>query len=57
LNKNPGEKFAESDLIGIPYRVVVSERNLAENKFEVKKRNEEEAKMIVEDELEKFLTQ
>lgn len=57
LNKNPGEKFAESDLIGIPYRIVVSERTLAENKFEVKKRDEEEAKMVAEDKLEKFLSQ
>lgn len=51
LNKGPGEKFAESDLIGIPCRVVISERTLAENKYEIKKRDEEEAKMIAEDEL------
>lgn len=29
-----GEKFADSDLIGIPLRVVVSEKTLAEGKFE-----------------------
>ena len=29
-----GEKFADADLIGIPLRVVVSERTLAEGKLE-----------------------
>ena len=29
-----GEKFADSDLIGIPMRVVVSQKSLAEGKFE-----------------------
>jgi len=29
-----GEKFADSDLIGIPWRVVVSEKTLASGKFE-----------------------
>ncbi|MES2006712.1 MAG: aminoacyl--tRNA ligase-related protein [Patescibacteria group bacterium] len=30
-----GEKFADSDLIGIPTRIVVSEKTLAEGKFEM----------------------
>ena len=30
-----GEKFAEADLIGIPYRVVVSDRNLGEKQLEI----------------------
>lgn len=30
-----GEKFADSDLIGIPYRVVVSEKTLASGKYEL----------------------
>jgi prolyl-tRNA synthetase len=51
LNKGPGEKFAESDLIGIPYRVVVSDRTLAESKYEIKKRNEGESCMTKKDEL------
>ena len=34
----PGEKFADSDLIGIPTRVVISEKTLAENVLEVKDR-------------------
>jgi prolyl-tRNA synthetase len=47
----PGEKFADSDLIGIPYRVVVSEKTLAENKIELKKRNENEATLMTKPEL------
>ncbi len=33
-----GEKFAESDLIGIPYRFVISEKTIAQEKIEVKER-------------------
>lgn len=35
-----GEKFAESDLLGIPYRVVVGSRALAADRVEVKRRTE-----------------
>lgn len=41
-----GEKFAEADLIGIPYRLVVSEKTLKEDSVEIKKRNEKETKLI-----------
>jgi prolyl-tRNA synthetase len=41
-----GEKFADSDLIGIPYRVVVSTKTLAETSVELRKRNETESKLI-----------
>jgi prolyl-tRNA synthetase len=45
-----GEKFADADLIGCPYRVVVSSRTIKEGKAEVKKRGEKEAEMVeVED--------
>ena len=40
-----GQKFAEADLIGIPWRVVVSPK-LGEGKVEVKTRGEKEAKVI-----------
>ena len=42
----PGEKFADSDLIGIPLRVVVSEKTLSaggDGKVEVKSRTEKQA--------------
>jgi prolyl-tRNA synthetase len=41
-----GVKFADSDLIGLPYRLVVSEKTLKEESVEVKKRGSEEAKLI-----------
>lgn len=40
-----GEKFADSDLIGIPWRVVVSKKSLAAGGIEVKKRSESENKI------------
>ncbi len=51
-----GEKFADADLLGIPYRVVVSERSLKDGGYELKKRNEEKGKVVKEDELLKLLT-
>ena len=57
-----GEKFADADLIGIPYRVVVSKRSLADlpdgkagGGFEVKKRTEKKGKIINKEELLKSL--
>lgn len=46
-----GEKFADADLVGIPYRVVVSKRSLADGGFEIKKRTEEKGKIVTSDEL------
>ena len=51
-----GEKFAEADLLGIPYRLVVSEKTMVQTKVEVKKRNEEKAKLMKLEELLKVLT-
>ncbi|KKQ46512.1 MAG: Proline-tRNA ligase [Candidatus Yanofskybacteria bacterium GW2011_GWC2_37_9] len=41
-----GEKFADADLLGMPYRVVVSERSMKENGIEIKKRSEKKGKII-----------
>jgi len=46
-----GEKFSDSDLIGIPTRVVIGEKTLAEGKFEVKRRRGGETTMLTETEL------
>jgi prolyl-tRNA synthetase len=46
-----GEKFADSDLIGIPYRVVVSEKTVVAEKFEVKERKNGEVRVVTEQEL------
>ena len=51
VDTSAGEKFADSDLIGIPYRVVVSKRSLADGGFEVKKRIEANGKMVYFDDL------
>jgi len=41
-----GEKFADADLIGIPLRIVVSEKTLKEDSVEVKKRDEDNSELI-----------
>jgi prolyl-tRNA synthetase len=45
-DKSAGEKFAEADLIGIPYRIIVSEKTLMKNSVEVKERNKGTAKLV-----------
>ncbi|MSR71154.1 MAG: prolyl-tRNA synthetase [Candidatus Taylorbacteria bacterium] len=47
----PGDKFADSDLIGISWRVVVSEKLLAEKMVEIKNRKTGEVKKLNEKEL------
>lgn len=54
-DKTAGEKFAESDLIGIPYRVIVSERTIAKNSVELKERSKKDAKIIKIKELRNYL--
>lgn len=44
--KSVGEKFAEADLIGIPYRIVVSEKTLKINSVEVKERGKDGVKLV-----------
>ncbi len=41
-NLAAGAQFADADLLGVPIRVIVSKRNLAENKIEVKVRSEKD---------------
>jgi prolyl-tRNA synthetase len=45
IDARPGEKFADADLLGIPYRVVVSQKTFAAGQVEVKKRTDTEAQM------------
>lgn len=47
----PGSKFADADLVGCPWRVVVSGRSLDQGGFELKARNKAESKVVTEDEL------
>ncbi|MBR2641112.1 prolyl-tRNA synthetase [Candidatus Saccharibacteria bacterium] len=37
-DKRPGEKFADSELLGIPFRVVISDKTLANNEVEITER-------------------
>lgn len=43
-----GEKFADADLIGIPWRIVASDRSLQNGGFEIKKRTEEKGEVVKE---------
>ncbi len=54
-DKSAGEKFAEADLIGIPFRVVVSEKTLAKNSVEVKERAKKSVKLVKTKDLIKLL--
>jgi len=50
-----GEKFAEADLIGIPWRLVVSSK-IAKGMVEIKKRGEKETKVVDVKEAVKMMT-
>lgn len=52
---SPGEKFADSDLIGCPYRVVISEKTLKDGCVELKKRNEKDFEMVKIDKIVELL--
>ena len=45
-NERPGEKFADADLMGIPLRLVVSEKSLQAGGFELKYRTKSEVEII-----------
>jgi prolyl-tRNA synthetase len=43
---SPGEKFADADLLGLPLRLVVSEKTLREDAVEWKERHEQEGALV-----------
>lgn len=51
-----GEKFYDADLIGIPWRVIVSEKTMVQEKIEVKKRSENESRTVKVKEFIKEIT-
>jgi len=55
IDISPGEKFAEADLIGIPIRLLISEKTLKINSVEVKERKKKKAKLIKIKRLSQFL--
>jgi len=44
--KSAGEKFADADLIGIPYRMIVSQKTIKEDSVEIKKRSEDRVELV-----------
>ncbi len=54
-DKSAGEKFNEADLLGIPYRVIVSEKTLEKNSVELKERAKEKAKLVKISQIVKLL--
>jgi prolyl-tRNA synthetase len=44
--KNPGEKFADADLMGIPNRVVVSRKTMDNNSVEIKERGSKKERLV-----------
>ncbi|HCC59848.1 MAG TPA: prolyl-tRNA synthetase [Candidatus Staskawiczbacteria bacterium] len=54
-DKTAGEKFAEADLIGIPYRIVVSENTRKSNSVEIKERNKKQLKLVKINSIEKTI--
>ena len=52
---SPGVKFADMDLIGIPHRVVISDRGLAEGQLEYKYRRDQDAQGVAAAEMLGFL--
>lgn len=50
-NERPGQKFADADLMGIPYRLVVSNRTVEAGAHELKHRSEESASQLSTEEI------
>jgi len=54
-DKSPGEKFVEADLIGIPLRIVISERTIRESCVEIKRRDKKKVQLVKINHLLQFL--
>jgi prolyl-tRNA synthetase len=53
-NISAGQKFAESDLFGIPLRIVISQKT--GEKVEIKKRNETKTELVDENEITRYIS-
>ena len=54
---SPGVKFADMELLGIPHRVVISDRGLSEGQLEYKNRRASDSQNVPVDQVLAFLTQ
>ena len=52
--ESAGVKFKDADLVGVPYRVVISNRNLKEGVVEIKERANPDAVKIPIGEIQQF---
>jgi prolyl-tRNA synthetase len=57
LDERPGSKFATTDLIGIPWQIIVGPKGLAEGKVEVKKRADGSRQLLTPDDALTLLAQ
>lgn len=54
-NERPGILFADNELIGIPHRIVLSEKTLANNEIEYKERKSGETELVGIDNIQDFI--
>ena len=54
-NERPGVKFADMELIGIPHRIVIGDRALAEDNIEYKGRRDSDSQLIARGEILDFI--
>lgn len=54
ISASAGEKLADADLIGLPYRIVVSKKTLEKGGVEIKARNSDDIKIVKAEELIKI---
>jgi prolyl-tRNA synthetase len=53
---SPGAKFADADLIGIPHRIVISQKTLAQGKCEYKKRTDTASQLLNQEDIISILS-
>lgn len=54
-DERPGEMFADADLLGLPYRIVVSAKTLGSGELEIKGRTSQKSQLISSENLVNFL--
>ena len=55
-NERPGVKFADMELIGIPHRLVIGDRALAEGNLEYKGRTDAESQLVPQSDIFDFIS-
>ena len=56
-DQRAGEKFADADLTGIPYRLVISDKTIESGRYELKGRTDGEARLVALDEMMKTIVE